>query len=202
MGIPMGTSCAPHLANIFLLMYERNAVMNLVHTGKIDDATKMSYIFRYQDDCIVLNDQGLFDELYKDIYPEELTLLNTNISPCKVTFLDLTISLHQGKFKHCLYDKRNDFDFSVITYPFLSGNIPKIPSYGVYLSQLLRICRVCSEFSGFKGEIINLHKKLVKQGFITASLKHKFGLFCRKYIHVWGKYGVDLFNDHVSNSLF
>ena len=144
----------------------------------------------------------MFDSLYEDIYPDELSLLNTNISPCKVTFLDLAISLHQGKFKHYLYDKRNDFDFSVISYPFLSGNIPKIPSYGVYLSQLVRICGICSDYNRFRSEVINLHEKLVKQGFDVISLKRKFHLFCSKYIHVWGKYGTDLLNDDVLNTLF
>ena len=113
-----------------------------------------------------------FDSIFEDIYPAELTLLNTNISPCKVTFLDLAISLHRGKFKHCLYDKRKDFDFSVITYPFLSGNIPKVPSYGVYMSQLLRVCQICGGFSGFKNEVINLHKKLDTQGFEVVSLNY------------------------------
>ena len=164
--------------------------------------SNLANIFRYQDDCIVLNDKGFFDTIHQDIYPEELTLLNTNVSPCKVTFLDMTISLHQGKFKHCLYDKRDDFDFSVISYPFLSGNIPKVPSYGVYLSQLLRLCHICSEYSRFKCEVIKLNKKLVHQGFNLVSLKRKFELFCKKYIHVWSKYGIDLFCDDILNSLF
>ena len=116
--------------------------------------------------------------------------------------MDLLISLHRGKFKHALYDKRNDFNFSVISHPFLSGNIPKIPAYGVYISQLIRICQICSEFSGFKREIIHLHKKLLNQGFELASLKRKFGIFCRKYIHVWGKYGMDLLSDTILNALF
>ena len=95
---------------------------------------KLSNTFRFQDDLIVMNDSEFFDTIYKDIYPSELTLVNTNTSPRTVTFLDLGITLHHGKFKHHLYDKRNDFDFSVINYAFLSGNIPKIPSYGVYMS--------------------------------------------------------------------
>ena len=143
---------------------------NLVDKCRIDDASSMANIFRYQDDCIVLNDEGLFDTIYQDIYPEELTLLNTNVSACKVTFLDMAISLHRGKFEHCLYDKRDDFNFSVISYPFLSGNIPKVPSYGVYSSQLLRLCHICSEYNQFKCEVIKLNKKLINQGFQLLSL--------------------------------
>ena len=101
-----------------------------------------------------------------------------------------------------IYDKRNDFDFLMISYPFLSGNIPKIPANGVYISQLLQICQVCSEFSGFKSGTTNLHKKLLDQGFDRMSLKRKFVKFCAKYIHIWGKYGKDLLSDSILDSLF
>ena len=180
LGIPMETSCAPYLANIFLYVYEKKAVTNLADEGRIDDASSLANIFRYQDDCIVLNDKGLLDTIYQDIYPEELTLLNTNVSPCKVTFLDMVTSLHRGKFKHCLYYKRDDFNFSVISYPFLSGNIPKVPSYGVCTSQLLR--HICSEYNQFKCGVIKLKKKRINQGFQLLSVKHKFELFSKKYI--------------------
>ena len=114
----------------------------------------------------------------------------------------MAISLHLRKFKHCLYDKRDDFNFSVISYPFLSGNIPKVPSYGVYSSQLLRLCHICSEYNQFKCEVIKLNKKLINQGFQLLSLKHKFELFSKKYMHVWGKYGADLLCDDILNTLF
>ena len=54
---PMGTSCAPYLANIFLYVEEKKAVTNLVDEGKIDDASSLANVFRYQDDCIVLNER-------------------------------------------------------------------------------------------------------------------------------------------------
>ena len=133
-GIPMGTSCAPHLANIFLFMYESQYIQELIKSGQHNKAALLSNIFRYQDDAIVFNDNGLFGEIYKDIYPEELILLNTNINRTNVHYLDLNIFLHSGVFKYSLFDKRNDFDFNVISYPFLSGNIPKIPTYDVYTS--------------------------------------------------------------------
>ena len=41
-------------------------------------------------------------------------------------------------------DKRDDFDFPVVNYPYLSSNIPESPAYGVFVSQLIRYDRVCS----------------------------------------------------------
>ena len=39
---------------------------------------------------------------------------------------------NQEKIFIKLYDKRNDFDFYVINFPFLDGNIPKGQSYGIF----------------------------------------------------------------------
>ena len=62
----------------------------------------------------------------------------TNVSPRKCNYLDLCISVYRGKFRVTLYDKRKDYSFNVISYPFLDGNIPKNLSYGVFISQLVK----------------------------------------------------------------
>ena len=64
-----------------------------------------------------------------EIYPPVTIVNNTNISACKSNFLDMTISIYQGKFYFSLYDKRNDYDSDVISFLFLDGNIPKGQSY-------------------------------------------------------------------------
>ena len=172
----------------------------LINSGQHNKAALLSKIFRYQDDAIVFNDNGLFGEIYKDIYPEELVLLNTNINRTNVHYLDLNIFLHSGVFKYSLFDKRNDFDFNVISYPFLSGNIPKIPTYGVYVSQLIRFCNVSSE--SMQKAVLNLNNKLRKQGFVVETLKRKFQQFSTKYIHLWSKFGEDITSENYLNAVF
>lgn len=199
-GIPMGTSCAPHLANIFLFMYESQYIKKLIRSGQTKKAALLGNIFRYQDDAIVFNDNGVFGEICRDIYPEELVLLNTNINRTNVHYLDLNISLQSGIFKYSLFDKRNDFNFNVISYPFLSGNIPKIPSYGVYIAQLIRFCNVSSE--SIQKVVMDLNSKLSKQGFIVDTLKRKFQQFASKYIHLWSKFGEDIVSENYLNSIF
>ena len=136
----------------------------------------------------------------KDIYPEELVLLNTNINRNYDHYVDLNIFLHSGVFICSLFDKRNDFDFNVISYPFLSGNIPKIPTYGVYVSQLIRFCNVSSE--SMQKAVLNLNNKLRKQGFVVETLKRKFQQFSTKYIHLWSKFGEDITSENYLNSVF
>ena len=55
-----------------------------------------------------------------------------------------------GKLSTRLYDKRDDFDFHIVNFPFLSSDIPSGPSYGVYISQLIRYARCCSHYDDFR----------------------------------------------------
>ena len=117
---------------------------------------------------------------------------NTNISNCKTTFLYLAISIYRGTFVLGLYDKRKDYSFDVISYPFLDGNIPKSQSYGIFVSQLVRFCNVNNTFAGFVRDARNLVSKLDKQYFEVAALRTKFRAFKEKYFYLWGKYGESL----------
>ena len=58
-------------------------------------------------------------------------------------FLDLNLSI-TGKVSSKIYDKREDFNFEIVKFPFLDGDVPRSPSYGAYISQLIRFARVCS----------------------------------------------------------
>ena len=95
-----------------------------------------------------------------------MVINKTNISARKTNFLDLTISIYRGKFLVKLYDKRNDYNFDVINYPFLDGNIPKGQSYGIFISQLVRLARINSSFNSFIVDCKNLVRKLEGQSFI------------------------------------
>ena len=48
-----------------------------------------------------------------------------------------------------IYDKRDDLNFEIVNFPFLDGDVPCSPSYGVYVSQLIRFARVCSNRNYF-----------------------------------------------------
>ena len=48
-----------------------------------------------------------------------------------------------------IYDKRDDFDFDIVNFPFLNGDIPRRASHGIYISQLIRFARVCNHVTDF-----------------------------------------------------
>ena len=70
-----------------------------------------------------------------------------------------------------LYDKRDDLKFPIVNFPFLSSNIPSAPAYGVYVSQLIRYARACSNYQDFMESRKVLTAKLLSQGFQKNSKK-------------------------------
>ena len=77
-------------------------------------------------------------------YPPELQLNKAYTSDTVAPFLDLHLSISNGFVSSKIYDKRDDFDFDKVNLPILDGDVPHRPSYGVYISQLIRFARVCS----------------------------------------------------------
>ena len=194
-GIHMGTNSGPQIANVYLHAYEYRYIQSLITNGDEDSLKKLKNIFRYQDDLISFNDGGLLGTLLSSIYPQEMIINSTNISPRKCHYLDLSISIYRGKFVVSLYDKRKDYTFDVISYPFLDGNIPSALSYGVFTAQLVRFANVNSTFKGFKSDVNGLILKLVCQGFNLAALRKKFLKFYDCKLNVWSKYGIDIYDD-------
>ena len=87
-------------------------------------------MFSYQDDCIVFGDKevngnGTF------LNNEIMEFKSTNTSINTYAYLDLRISIYQGRYNFKSYDKRNDFAFGVINYSYRNSNIPTNPAYSV-----------------------------------------------------------------------
>ena len=76
------------------------------------------------------------------------------------------MSITNGIVSSKIYDKRDDFNFEIVNFPFLDGDVPRSPSYGVYISQLFRFARVCSNIDDFNNKtLLLLTAKLLKQGY-------------------------------------
>ena len=118
---------------------------------------------RYLDDLLNI-DNNFFDSMVNRIYPSELQLNKANVSDAEASFLDLHLSISDGFVKTKIYDKRDDFDFDIVNFPFLDGDVPRSASYGVYISQLIRFARVSSHVDDFNTRNKVLTAKLLRQG--------------------------------------
>ena len=79
-------------------------------------------------------DNNFFDSMVNRIYPSELQLNKANVSDTEASFLDLHLSISDGFVQIIIYDKRDDFDFDIVNFPFVDGDVPLSTSYGFYIS--------------------------------------------------------------------
>ena len=76
-----------------------------------------------------------------------------------------------------IYDKRDDFHFEIVNFPFLDGDVPRSTSYGVYISQLICSARASSYVADFNTGNKLLTQKLLKQGYRYHKLHKLFQNF-------------------------
>ena len=83
------------------------------------------------------------------------------------TYLDLPLKIDgEGRLKRKLYDKRDDFNFLIVNFPFICSNIPAAPAYGVNISQLIRY-----SYQDFLNRALRLTRKLLNQGLLLIKFK-------------------------------
>ena len=147
-GKPMGTNCAPLVADLFFFCYERDFTMSLSEEKQSEVIEALSSRSRYLNDLLTI-DNNYFNGLISQLYPSQRQLNKANSSETKLPFLYLHMSIFDG-FNSCnIYDKPDDFDFEIVNFPYLDGDVPCRASYGVYISQLIWSARVSCHVTDF-----------------------------------------------------
>ena len=131
-----------------------------------------------------------FDQMMDRIYPTELQLNRANSSDTEAPFLDLNLCISNVKVSTRIYDKRDEFDFDIVNFPFLDGDVPWRSSYWVYISQLIRFARPSSNFNDFNYRNKALTAKLLRQGYRYFKLRKAFSKFYRSHSALLEKYSV------------
>jgi hypothetical protein len=120
-----------------------------------------NFPFRYIDDVLSLNNSRVRDFVHR-IYPIELKIKDT--TDRSASYLDLHLEINnEGRLRTKLYDKRDDFNFPIVNFPFICSNIPAAPAYGVYISQLIQYSRDCGFYQDFLDRGLLLTIRLLKQ---------------------------------------
>ena len=192
-GIPMGTDCAPFLANLFLFAYEWKWLTKKFKEKDFECLERFNACFRYIDDLLCLNNDQMMDDVMTEIYPPELSLTSDG-AIYRAPYLDLDLEIRDGKIHTKLYDKRDAFGFEIVNYPDLSGNIPEKQSYGVFSSQIIRYGRCCMSAIDFVSRTKTLVRKLHEQGFKLARLRFVFKKCYAVHFGLLTKYGESLFD--------
>ena len=124
-----------------------------------------------------------------------------NTSEKETSFLDLNIKVIGSNNHTSVYDKRDNFGFSVVNFPWLTDEVPRLPSYGIYISRLVQFARCCTSVFDFHSKNLQITSKLLTQGYRYHKLRKTFGKFFRSYSELLSKFGEISFQDYVSRRI-
>ena len=105
-----------------------------------------------------------------------------------------------GNLSTKIYDKRYDFNFNIINFPYLCSNVPSSPSYGVNISQVIRYARASTNYSDFLKRHKYLRNRLLNQEYEEMRLKRSLTKLFFRYHSLIEKYSVS--SKTMSNDCF
>ena len=192
-GIPMGIDPAPFWANLYLYFYENEYMTKLIKSKDPLEryrGFKFRNCFRFIDDCCSINDNEAFNNNHKEIYPSELELKCEHTGH-HATFLELDIQINNNKFIYKLFDKRDEFPFSIVRMPDLNGNIPSHVFYGSVFSEVLRIARATMKYLDFLPKAHDLVQRMQRQGASKPALFKQIDKMTNRHPDAVETYGVN-----------
>ena len=88
--------------------------------------------------------------------------------------MDLDLSITDGIVSSKIYHKRDDFNFTIVNFPCLDGDVPRLPSYGVYITKLIRFATVCSNVDDINNSNLYLTAELSQQDYRYHKIRKVF----------------------------
>jgi hypothetical protein len=168
-GIPIGTNCAPLLANLFLYSYKADFIQGLLKKNEKKLVRFFNCSFCYTYDVLSLHNSKFGDFVFQ-MYPIELEIEDTINTARYASYFDLHLEIDSGRrLRTNIYDKRDELNFLFLNFPFpfICSNNPAAPAYGVYISQLIRYSRAYGSYHDFFNRELLLTRKLLNQGFLV-----------------------------------
>ena len=123
------------------------------------------------------------------IIPNELELKCEHHEREKhATFLDLDIKISEDKFIYKMFDKRDEFAFSVVRMPYIDSNIPSYVFYGRIMSEIIRIARCTLLLDDLIPRLGTLYKRMLTQGADSWKILRQCKKAMDKHSHLFVKF--------------
>ena len=146
---------------------------------------------RYLDD--LLNNYNIyFDQKVDRIYPTELQLNRANSSDTEAPFLDLNLCISNGTISTKIYDKRDDFDFDIVNFLFLDGDVPRRTSYGYTYLNLLDSTELLQILMTLTTAIKPLLSNFLGRAIVILNFVRRFSKFYRRHSALLEQYSISL----------
>ena len=153
-------------------------MLSLSEDNQYDVIEAFNSTSRHLDDLLNI-DNNFFDSMVSGIYPPELQFNKANVADADASYMDLHISISNCFVKTKIYDKGDDFEFDMVNFPFLDGDVLRSASCGVYISQLIQFARVSNYVDDFNTRNKVLTAKLLRQGYRYHKIRKAFSKFYR-----------------------
>ena len=171
-----------HSTRYFSCLYEYDFMLRTMQQV-MTIAVQFSNTFRCIDNLFSVNNEH-FGHYINAFYP-------VWTGEC---YLDTRIKTGDSNtpFHLSVYDKRDDFSFRIVLFPYIDSNIPANLAYGVYISQLVRYARICTSKLDFVHRLRRLSTRLLHQGFKSTLLGKSLPKFFKRHGAIIEKYGITL----------
>jgi hypothetical protein len=181
-GIPMGTTCAHLLADLFLYSHEAAFIQGLLKKNEKKLAWFFNFTFRHIDDVLSLNNSR-FGDFVDRIYHIELEIKDITDKDRSASYLDIQRDIDsEGRLGTKFYDKRDDFNFPIVNFPFICNNIPTTPVHS----------SACGSYQDFLNRGFLLTRKLLNQGFLLVKFKSSLRQFYGRHHDFVDCYGISV----------
>ena len=190
-GIPMGTNCAPLLADIFLYSYEAEFIQSLLSAGKKRLASQFNFTYRYIDDVLSINNpdfENYLGQMYSLSLRSETRRRATLLLP---TWICSCQSVGTVNFALPFTTNVTISIFILQTSRFWVATSHLCPPMAIFISQLIRYARACSSYECF---ILRLSNKLLGQGYVKERLQSSLRKFFGRYWDLTKQYEAPLPN--------
>jgi hypothetical protein len=179
-GIPMGTDCAPFLANFYLHLKEYNWIKQKTQKGGKEKEMILKHFnhsFRYLDDFLGLNNGNKLEEYREEIYGLRIDVTNEENNK-KGDYCNLKLEITNGHISIDLYNKRDTYDFEIIQFPHFTSNTNKSTDMDVIHGQLNTYLTICDNLEKFirRGRM-DLWKMIIINGQSKKGLEQRVWKF-------------------------
>ena len=107
---------------------------NLHKSKQYDPIDMLNDTSQYFDDIFTIDNPEFWGTYSWDIYITEFQLNKANTSEKETSFLEINIKVTGSDVRTSVYETRHDIEFPIVNSPWLSGDVPRLPFYGVYIS--------------------------------------------------------------------
>jgi hypothetical protein len=179
-GLPMGSDCAPHVANLYLYQQESTYFKKTWNRLRHHNPTLINF-HRLIDDITTYNDNGMFENHFHEIYDPELNIKRINDNVQAADILDISVSCSGNKSHTTVYDKRRSFKFKCMRLPHVNSLISSATKVNVMKGQLLRIARICNTRTAFERQLQILYEDLRSRGYDHPIIMRSFSNMYNKH---------------------